>query len=414
MSRSRFASLNAVPLLLLLVPMFLQAQDSPQWRGPNRDGVIPSYTSPQTWPEQLKQKWQVNVGIGYSSPLLVGKNIFTFTRQGEQEVVSCLDLDTGRVFWRNSYAAPYTVNPVARTHGSGPKSTPAFSSGRLFTLGIGGILSAWDAQSGKLLWRREFSSDFKATSPDFGTATSPIVDGKLVITCVGGNSSGALMAFDVESGKTVWKWAGDGPAYASPIIVEIAGTRQVVTQSQEKIIGVSEADGKLLWSIPFRTPYVQNIITPIFFNGLLIFSGLDQGVGAMRVTPSGQTWKTENVWENQSVSFYMSDPVINGGLLFGMSHKNKGQFVALNAASGRSLWESKGRVGDNTAILTGGDKLFLLTSDAELIVAEVSAVSFQEIRRYKVAKSTTYAHPVIAGKNILVKDAESLALWGID
>jgi len=265
-----------------------------------------------------------------------------------------------------------------------------------------------------LLWHREFSSDFKATSPDFGTATSPIVDGKLVIAFVGGNGSGALMAFDAESGKTVWKWAGDGPSYASPIIVDISGTRQVVTQSQEEIIGVSVADGKLLWSIPFTTPYVQNIITPIVFKDLLLFSGLEQGVFAIRVTRNGPTWKTEKVWENRSASFYMSDPVINGGQLFGMSHRNKGQFVALDAATGKILWETKGRVGDNTAVLAGGDKLFLLTSDAELIVAQANGAAFQEIKRYAVAKSTTYAHPVLAGKNILVKDSDSLTLWSID
>ena len=194
MARPKFAFVSALQFLFLLFPLALQAQDSPQWRGPNRDGVIPSYIGPQTWPNQLKQKWQINVGLGYSSPLLVDKNIFTFTRQGEQEVVSCLDLDTGRVLWRGAYAAPYTVNPVARAHGKGPKSTPAFSTGRLFTLGIGGILSSWDAKSGKLLWHREFSADFRTTSPDFGTATSPIVEGKLVIAFVGGNDSGALMA----------------------------------------------------------------------------------------------------------------------------------------------------------------------------------------------------------------------------
>jgi outer membrane protein assembly factor BamB len=414
MTRLRLSYRNPLPFLSLLFPLVLGAQDSPQWRGPNRDGVIPSYTGPQTWPTQLKQKWQVSVGVGHSSPLLVGKNVFVFTRQGEREVVSCLELDTGKVLWRSAYAAPYSVNPVARTHGAGPKSTPAFFSGRLVTLGIGGILSSWDAKSGRLLWRREFLSEFKTTAPDFGTATSPIVDGKLVFAFVGGSGSGALMAFDAESGKTVWKWADDGPGYASPIIVDIGGTRQVVTQSQQKIIGVSAAEGKLLWSIPFTTPYVQNIITPILFKDLLIFSGLEQGVMAIRVTQSGQTWKTEKVWENKSASFYMSDPVINGGQLFGMSQKNKGQFVALDAATGKSLWETPGRVGDNTAVLTGGDKLFLLTNDAELIVAKASGAAFQEIRRYTVAKSLTYAHPVIAGESILVKDAENLTLWGFE
>ena len=398
----------------MLSSLALWAQDSPQWRGPNRDGIIASYAGPQTWPVQLKQKWQIKVGIGHSSPLLVGKNIFTFTRQGEQEVVSCLDMETGNVLWREPYAAPYKVNPIAGAHGAGPKSTPAFSNGKLFTLGIGEILSAWDAKSGKLLWRREFSSEFKATSPEFGTATSPIVDGKLVIAFVGGKGSGALMAFDIESGKIIWKWAGDGPSYASPIIADIAGVRQVVTQSQEKIIGVSVADGKLIWSVPFKTPYEQNIITPILFKDLLIFSGVEQGVFAMKVTRNGQEWKPERAWENKAAAFYMSDPVINGGQLFGMSHKNKGQFVAMDAATGKSLWESNGRVADNTAVLTGGDKLFLLTSDAELIVAKASGAAFQELNRYTVAKSTTYAHPVIAGKNVLVKDTENLTLWSVD
>jgi len=110
----------------------------------------------------------------------------------------------------------------------------------------------------------------------------------------------------------------------------------------------------------------------------------------------------------------MSDPVPNGGRIFGMSHKNKGQFVAIDAAMGKTLWESNGRVGDNTTVLTGGDKLFLLTSDAELIVAQATSPAFQEIRRYTVAKSAVYAHPVITGKNILIKDAETLALWSAE
>ena len=173
-------------------------------------------------------------------------------------------------------------------------------------------------------------------------------------------------------------------------------------------------DGKLLWSIPFKTPYVQNIITPILFKDLLIFSGLEQGVMAIRVLRDGQTWKTEKVWENKSASFYMSDPIINGGKLFGMSQRNSGQFVALDAATGKSLWETKGREGDNTAVLTGGDTLFLLTSEAEFIVAKASGAAFQEIRRYTVAKSPTYAHPVVAGKNVLIKDAENLTLWSIE
>jgi outer membrane protein assembly factor BamB len=414
MARSKASFTAALLFILMFALLSLRAQDSPQWRGPKRDGIIPSYAGPQTWPEQLKQKWQLNVGTGHSSPLLAGKNVYVFTRQGEQEVVTNIDIGTGKVLWRDAYDAPYTLNPIAKAHGKGPKSTPAFSSGKLFTLGVAEILSCYDAKTGKVLWRREFSSAFKSTSPEYGTSTSPIVDGKLVIAYVGGPNSGALTAFDTETGKTVWQWPGDGPGYASPILIEAAGVRQIVTQSQKKIIGINVADGKLLWEIPFNTPYIQNIITPIIYKDILIFSGVEQGVTALRIMPNGREWKTEKVWENKSASFYMSDPVVSEERLFGMSHRNKGSFIALDASTGKMLWETAGREGDNAAILVGGDKLFLLTSDAVLIVAKASGTAFEPIRRYTVAKSLVYAHPVISGSNILVKDVETLTLWSAD
>jgi len=399
---------------LLLCDATLSAQNWPQWRGPNRDGAIPAFTEPAAWPEQLTQNWQVKVGIGHASPVLVDKRVYVIARQGEEEVVACLEFATGRQIWRDAYPAPYTVNSAAAAHGKGPKSTPLIHAGKLITLGISGILSGYEASSGTLLWRRNFSTEFRASSPEFGAATSPIADGNRVIAHVGGQGNGALMAFDVESGKTVWSWTGDGPAYASPIIVTLAGARQIVTQSQQRLIGLAAADGKLLWSIPFTTSYDQNIITPILFRDILIFSGLDKGVIAMRVAQDAGEWRTEKVWENPGSAFYMSNPVLNGTALFGMSHRNKGQFVALDAATGRTLWTSTGRAGENAAVLTAGDKLFLLTTDAELIVAKASSAAFEQVRRYTVAKSPTWAQPLISDMAILIKDAEALTSWGLE
>lgn len=404
-------------MLLFVLTRFshpLDTQDWTQWRGPGRDGAFVSFAGPKAWPDQLKKIWQVAVGTGYSSPLLVNKRVYLLTRQGEEEVIRCLNFDTGQQIWRDAYPAPYTMNPVARTHGKGPKSTPALSAGNLFTLGISGILSCYQADTGKLRWRRNFAGEFKSTSPYYGTATSPLTERGLVIAYIGGHDSGALMAFDAESGKTVWSWTGDGPSYSSPIIAELAGMRQVVTQSQKKIIGVSAADGTLLWSIPFTTAYMQNIITPLLFRNTLILSGLDKGVMAVKPVRSGGEWRTDLVWENPAVSFYMSNPVLNGTLLFGMSHKNRGQFVALDATTGRTVWTTTGREGDNAAILTAGDKLFLLTDDAELIVASAGGTAFEPLRRYTVASSPTWANPLISGKHILVKDAETLTLWSFE
>src|SRR6516165_8532712 len=142
------------------------ADDWPQWRGPNRDGIAGAYTEPKTWPEKLERKWKVEVGEGHSSPVVADGRIYLHTRQGEREVVSCLRPENGQIIWQEGYAAPYTVNPAAARHGKGVKSTPVVDSGRIFTLGINGTLSCFDAKTGKPQWRKE------SAAATFGTATS--------------------------------------------------------------------------------------------------------------------------------------------------------------------------------------------------------------------------------------------------
>lgn len=390
------------------------AQDWPQWRGANRDGHIASFTTPKVWPEQLKMKWKVDVGFGHSSPLVVGKKVFLQSRQGEQEVASCFDLDTGKLLWKDGYAAPYQMNPAAMGHGKGPKSTPAVAAGKLYTLGITGILSCYDTATGKVLWRKEFSKRFKFTSPDFGTAMSPVVDNGLVIVHVGGQDSGALIAFDAESGTEKWGWKNDGPGYASPIVVELAGIRQVITQSQQNIIGVNETNGELLWQIPFTTDYAQNIVTPVLYKEMLIFSGLDKGTFAVKLVKNGGKVKPETVWTNKEVSMYMNSPVLNGDYLYGMSHKKKGQFFCIDAKTGATVWTSNGREGDNAVILNTGSLLFLLDDAADLTIANADAKKYEVLKKYTVAQSATWAHPAIIGKQILIKDFSSLTLWSVE
>ena len=390
------------------------AQDWTGWRGPNRDGAVLSFSAPKAWPDQLKVKWKVPVGIGHSSPVVAGRTVYVFSRQEEQEVVSAIDLDSGKLLWKDGYATPYAMNPAAASHGKGPKSTPVLQAGKLYTLGISGILSCYDTKTGKLGWRKEFSKQFKATSPYYGAAMSPIVDNGLLIVHVGGHDAGALMAFNAETGELKWSWKGDGPGYASPIAVELNGLRQIVTQTQKFIVGISAASGELIWQIPFETEYSQNSVTPVAYKNTLIFSGLDKGTTAVRVIKRDGKWTTEQVWQNPQVAMYMNSPVVNGDYLFGLSHKRKGQFFCLDARTGETLWTSEGREGENAAMLSAGEILFLLTNDAELIVAKNNAKRFEQLKKYTVAESPTWAHPAIIGNRILIKDASTLALLSVE
>jgi len=211
-----------------------------------------------------------------------------------------------------------------------------------------------------------------------------------------------------------WSWNGDGPGYASPIVFQSGGTSQIVTQTQKSIAGFSAATGELLWQIPFETEYVQNIVTPVAYKDSLIVSGIDKGTIALKVIKRAGKWETEQVWSNEQVSMYMSSPVLSGDYLYGLSHKRKGQFFCLDARTGQTRWLSTGREGDNAAIVAAGGLLFMLTDGAELTVARAEPARLEVLKKYTVARSPTWAHPVVMGNRVLIKDATTLTLLGLD
>ena len=392
-------------MLLFATPLY--AQDWPQWRGPNRDGAVTGRFS--EWPKALKEQWRVTVGVGHASPVVVGNKIYIFARQGEEETLLSLDAATGKEIWKSSQPISYTMHQAATGHGKGPKSTPVVSNGSVFTLGISGVLSAHDARTGKLKWRHEFSNQYPITSPLFGTAMSPIVDHGLLIAHVGGHDKGALTAFDVETGAVKWTNNMDGPAYASPILVTLAGVRQLVTFMQKDFVGVDAATGKLLWKLPAKTQYDENTVTAIPYKDMLIFSREGQGISAIRLAKQGGEIVPQEVWNNKENTLYMSTPALQGNTLFGFSILKKGQFFALDADTGKTIWQGPGRMGENAAILNAGGSAFLaLTNEANLIVLPVNAKEYAPTMQYTVANTPTWAHPVVNGNRILIKDETTL------
>lgn len=398
-------------ITLALAAATLSAQDWNQWRGAARNGTAVSFTPPPAWPERPKQVWKVEAGEGHASPVVSGGRIFLLSRVGDNEAVTAFDVASGKQIWRQTYAAPYQMNPAATGHGKGPKSTPLVHRGHVYTLGISGTLSALNAADGRVLWRKDFAREFPATSPEFGTAMSPIGDGSLVIAHVGGNRNGALSGFDADSGAVRWTWKGDGPSYASPIIAQIGGVRQVITQTQSQVVGLAVADGKLLWQIPFTTEYEQNIITPVVFDGTIIYGGLQKPATAVRVTQAAGKWSTAQVWQNPDIPMYMSSPVESGGLLFGLTQKNRGQYFCVDARTGKTLWTSPPRQGENAALVAAGDAIIATTTEGELVVLRRNRAAFEVVRKYTVAESPVWAHPAPAGNGLAIKDATTLSYW---
>jgi outer membrane protein assembly factor BamB len=244
---------------------------------------------------------------------------------------------------------------------------------------------------------------------------SPLIDRGLLIVHVGGNNQGALTAFDPGTGNVRWHWDGDGPGYGAPIVAEFSGTRQVVTYTQQNIVGVSAETGELLWKRPLKTPPIVNALTPIVYGQTVIASGTENGVLALRISKQGNQWAAEEAWHNEDTFVQLSNMVIVGDTLFGLSPLARGKYFFLDAGTGKLLWTGTGGAANNAAIEKAGNWLLVLQDNGELLVADGSiSTGFTPLHRYKLADTATWAAPAISGNRVFVKDVSSLALWTLD
>lgn len=412
--------MTRIPVVLIafaLLVVQLSAQrpsaDWTQWRGPNRDGVAAAAPSDAAaWPAQLTQKWKLEVGLGYATPLIVGNRIYQFARKGDREVMMAIDADSGKVLWETGHSAVFTPMSAAAPHGAGPKSTPVFFNGRLYSIGMTGIVTAHDAASGKQLWQKPGSS----VVPMYTTHSfSPIINGQNVIFHLGGHDEGAITAFDLNTGDVRWTWRGDGPGYGSPVVAEFGGTRQIVTITQGKLVGIDVSNGALLWERAFVSPNFTNSTTPIVAGDLLVVSsGNGPPTSAYRVSKKGTQWVVDTAWENPEVPMRLSDAVVAGDVLFGISTRNAGQYFGVDVKTGKTLWTSEGRQAAHAAIARSGDLLFSMEEDGELIVARNSRTAFEPLHRYKLSEAATWAQPSYSGNRVFVKDVSTLAMWTLN
>ena len=400
-------------LSVTLLFIFIQttsAQEWSQWRGPARDGSVSAKNTPTSWPKALRESWRVEIGEGYSSPVISGERVFVHARRDPEEVVVAINLKDGKVLWQQKYPAAFQKNQYAVQMAKGPNATPLVLANRLFTLGATGVLAAWEASTGKQLWKRDFSSTVDTSKLFCGTAASPIaVDGRVVVQVGSDVHGGKILSLDPATGTTGWEWTGPGPGYASPVVINAGGNAQLVAFTQESIVSVDTKTGKELWSAPFPDEWHENIVTPIWTGTHLIVSGTRQGTHAYKLQQTAGKWQATEIWKNADVAMYMSSPVFGDGLVYGHSSKRKGQFVAVDAATGVLKWSTEGRAGEHASVLLTPAHVVYLTNSAELLVVKRATAEFVVDQRYEVAKSPTWAMPVLLGSDILVRDNSGLA-----
>lgn len=442
----------AATLALAAVASALSAQDWPQWRGSNRDAKAVGFVAPTTWPKELSPKWKVTVGEGVATPALVGDRLFVFSRQDGNEVIRCLDAGSGKELWQDKYDALGATGPASGF--SGPRSSPTVAESKVVTLGVRGMLSCLDAGSGKVLWRKD---EFQAY-PRFHPASSPLVVGGLCIAQLGGQDNGALVAYDLGSGAPKWKWTGESPGYASPVLMVVDGVTLVVAETDSRLVAVNVADGKLVWETSFAVQgRGYNASTPLVDGQTLIYAGSGRGTRALKIEKKADGLVSQDLWNNPAQSVQFNSPVLKDGLVYGLTPAN--ELFCLNARNGSTAWTTPtakpdpsqsqpsarpagaegpgagsggpggpggrpergmgsgmrggrggGGGGGFGSVVDAGAVLFALTPASELIVFQPGDKAYSELARIKVADTPTHAYPVVAGNRFFIKDADSVAL----
>ena len=395
-------------IALLIISANLNSQDWPQFRGINRDSKVTGFKSPVAWPDTLTQQWKVKVGTGDATPVLAGRKIYLHTRQADDEVIICLDAISGKSLWADKYPAPPVTGP-AGSH-PGPRSTPAVADGKIVTFGTSGILSCLDAETGKVLWRRENPTN---AIPQFYTGMSPLIIDGICIVHVGTKDNGNVLALDLKTGNEKWNWQGDGPAYASSSLMVLSGKKHIIVQTEKNLMALDFTDGKLLWQI--STPVQQrfyNCVSPYIDGNRIYYTGQGTGTKAIEVTREGDKYVTREIWSTSEIGAKWNTPVLKGGYLYGFSDQRR--IYCLNAADGKTAWIDAATHSDFATITDCGQVITGFAQTGNLIVFKPDPSGYSETAKYKVTTTPVYTYPVIAGNMIYIKDTENLILYKIN
>jgi outer membrane protein assembly factor BamB len=387
-----------------------QAQDWPQFRGTNRDNKVTGFKAPQTWPQQFNQTWKVTVGLGDATPALVNNKLFVFTRQGNNEVLQCLDASTGKQVWQSAgYPAVVVTGPPA-SH-PGPRSSPTVAEGKVVTVGVGGDIACFDAATGKLLWRNE---EYKGAVPRFFTSMSPIVTSGICIAHLGGPKTGQFVAFDLTTGSVKWKTEGEAPTYASPAMLTVDGTRQVVFQTPTKLVSLNIPDGAQLWeyATPVGPERPEMASSPVVDQQKIYYTGFQNGVNAIEIKKQGAAYVVNKLWTNPDFVTAYSSPTLKDGFIYGFSSQMR--LFCLNAGNGQKAWSDDKPHQEFGSIIDAGSVLVALSSTSNMVILKPDGNAYSQLAVIKVSDNAVYAHPVLSGNRIFIKDNESLTLYTVN
>ncbi len=382
-----------------------------QWRGPTRDGKV----SGAAWPDRLSEgsltpRWRIPLGPSYSGPIVSADIVFvTETKDKSTEVVRALDRRTGRELWSHSWAGAMSVPFYAKSRGDWIRATPATDGKRVFVAGMKDVLVAMNARTGKEEWRIDFVKKFGTGVPDFGLICSPLLDGDALFI----QAANSLVKVNQATGEIVWRSFEGKPgvmsagSFSSPVIATIGGVRQLVVQSRENLAGIDPESGKVLWTHPVPSFRGMNILTPTVIGDAVFTSSYQNRSWLYAVAKTAGGFNVQESWSNNAQG-YMSSPVVVDGHAY--LHLGNQRFTCIELTTGTRVWTSDS-FGKYVSLVAQGDRILALDERGILLLFKADPKGFQLIDQYKVADDETWAHLVVCGDEILVRELRALSAF---
>jgi outer membrane protein assembly factor BamB len=371
------------------------------FRGPRRDGIAAETSIFTAWPASgLKPLWKQPIGGGYASFVFGEGRAYTIEQRREKEYVTAYDIKTGKELWAHSYPAFFQES----MGGDGPRATPTYHNGRVYSMGATGEMRVLDAKTGKAIWAKNILTDNGASNLTWGMCASPLIVDNLVIVQPGGANGNSIVAYDKESGKKVWGSLDDQQAYTSPMLVTLDGQRQILTVTAKRAVGLAPDTGKLLWEYPWITQYDVNASQPVVVgaNQVLLTAGYGHGSGLIAINAGRAT----KVWETNRMKNRFNSSVLFDGHIYGL---DESIFSCLRIADGAQMWKG-GRYGYGQVILAGGH-LIVITEEGELVLVKPTPEKLVELAKFEAIRGKTWNVPALDQGILLVRNTTEMAAF---
>ena len=386
------------------------ARTSMYWtdfRGPSRDGRYEQEPVRTDWSLNLKPLWKQPVGGGYASFTIARGRAFTIEQRAGQEVAAAYDVTTGRELWTTSWNALFKES----MGGDGPRATPTWHDGRVYVLGATGELRALDEASGKTLWRTDILEDAGAENIQWGMSGSPLIVGDTVVVLPGGTNNNSVVAYDLNTGKRRWGALVDRASYSSPMLVTLAGVRQILAFTATRLVGLSPDKGELLWEFPWKTQYEVNASQPLLAGPDRVFVSTGYGTGAAMLQLAADAdgrLTVRELWRTNRMKNQFTSSVLHEGFIYGL---DESILACIDASDGDLMWKG-GRYGYGQIMLASGH-IIVLTEQGELALVRPHPGAHNELARLPAIEGKTWNHPAISDGVLLIRNANEMAAFDL-